>query len=180
MTLKDVARVSGCSVATVSKVFKNSAEISKGTKERVLKAAKQVGYIKKATAKSATLGGQRPIVFADPYGDYSGEVISLTKIFQKYDFTLIYVAYSVSKAEELALQIGSWGVVTTESRARDIENLFIYSGDNHLLSGYLDKLSRFVPQRASRSGGEYKPKTSSSSSSNTGAPAKRQEDIWLL
>ena len=180
MTLKDVARVSGCSVATVSKVFKNSAEISKSTKERVLKAARQVGYIKKATAKSATLGGQRPIVFADPYGDYCDEILSLTRTFSKYDFTLIYVAYSLSKAEELALQIGAWGIVTTESRAKDAENLFIYSGDTHALSGYLDKLSRFVPKRASRSLGEYKPKTASTNNSNSGAHTKRQEDIWLL
>ena len=51
MTLKDVAHVSGCSVATVSKVFKNSAEISEDTKQRVIKAARQIGYLKKGYFK---------------------------------------------------------------------------------------------------------------------------------
>ena len=179
MTLKDVARVSGCSVATVSKVFKNSPEISEGTKARVLKAAKQVGYLDKATAKSLTLGGHKPVVFADASGKYSGDIVSLTRIFEKYEFTLIYVALSSKKAEEISRQIGAWGTVVTENNNLKSENIFRFSDNQKELEGYLDKLSRFVPKRAPRTA-TYKGDYSGARKTVPAKPVRKQDDIWLL
>ncbi len=70
MTLKDVALLANCSVATVSKALKNSPEISKDAKERIIKAATDCGYIKKATTRTAVLGGIKAVIFADPNEKY--------------------------------------------------------------------------------------------------------------
>ena len=180
MTLKDVARVSGCSVATVSKAFKNSAEISESTKARVIKAAKQVGYLKKATSKAATLGGQRPIIFADATLKYKDDIVAYTKLFERYDLQLIYVLCNTKKAEELALQIGAWGVVTTESSKSGSENLLSFSGDKEELSKYLKKLSSYVPKRAPRSISDSKQRNMLQEKAVDDKSVKKQEDIWLL
>ncbi len=47
MTLKDLAREAGVSVATVSKALKNSAEISAATKQRIIDLAKKHGCLHK-------------------------------------------------------------------------------------------------------------------------------------
>lgn len=51
VTIKDVARRSGVSIATVSYVFNESAPISEGTRSRVLKAAADLGYRPNAIAR---------------------------------------------------------------------------------------------------------------------------------
>ena len=63
MTLKDVALKANCSVATVSKALKNSSEISEDAKQRILAVAKECGYLKKATTRSAVLGGIKTLIF---------------------------------------------------------------------------------------------------------------------
>lgn len=176
MTLKDVASISGCSVSTVSKVFKNSAEISEETKRKVLETAKKVGYLQKATEKKATLGGQRPIVFADIKGEYKEKLLNLTKLFLKYNFTLVYVISDAKKATELSSQIGGWGTVVTDFKTESAENLFAFNGDEEKLADFLKELSGFKPKRIRKNSSAkklpYKEKTEQE--------VKKQEDIWLL
>jgi DNA-binding LacI/PurR family transcriptional regulator len=45
VTIKNVAEVASVSVVTVSRVFNNSAKVSEETRQRVLKAAAEIGYL---------------------------------------------------------------------------------------------------------------------------------------
>lgn len=177
MTLKDVAEASGCSAATVSKVFKNSAEISEETKQRVIKAAKEVGYIKKATSRPAVLGGLRPVIFADFGVKYSESIVSFEKLFSRYDFTFLYVSLNTEKAAELSNQIGGWGVVTTEEYLKEKENIFYFNGDEKSLTEFLKELSNYVPPRTQRINGNTNSKKLKKEQK---AYEKKDEEIWLF
>ncbi len=52
VSIKDIAEISGVSVATVSRVLNNKGKCSEATKDRVLAIAKQYGYISNMAAKS--------------------------------------------------------------------------------------------------------------------------------
>jgi LacI family transcriptional regulator len=52
ITMKDIAEKAGVSVNTVSRVLNNKPDISKQTRENVLRIAKELGYIKNITASS--------------------------------------------------------------------------------------------------------------------------------
>ena len=52
VTIRDVARQSGVSVATVSRVLNNSALVSPDTREAVMKAVTQLGYRPNANAQA--------------------------------------------------------------------------------------------------------------------------------
>lgn len=61
ITLKDVARLAGCSVNTVSLALKDSPRISAKTKERVLQVAGELEYVPNNLARSLVLGKTRTI-----------------------------------------------------------------------------------------------------------------------
>ncbi len=52
VTMKDIAEKAGVSVNTVSRVLNNKPDISKETREKILRIAKELGYIKNITASS--------------------------------------------------------------------------------------------------------------------------------
>lgn len=185
MTLKDVANVSGCSVATVSKVFKNSAEISEETKERVLSAAKRIGYLKKVTSRPAILGGQKPVVFADPKNTYLSSLYDIKKSADRNGLTLVYVMSDDSDALELSQQIGAWGLVVVGHTRLTAENVFSFSGDISGLFDYFEKISEYVPKRPSRAKTDSKSKTKAPSNKPKAeepkvTSVKKSEEIWLL
>lgn len=55
VTLADVARVAGVSSATVSRSLAGDAQISERTRQRVVRAANQLGYVPNAAARSLAL-----------------------------------------------------------------------------------------------------------------------------
>ncbi len=55
MTLKDVAKRANCSEATVSLVINNRPGVNKQTRERVLRIAKDLGYVPNSIARSLAL-----------------------------------------------------------------------------------------------------------------------------
>jgi LacI family transcriptional regulator len=77
VTIRDVARLAGVSVATVSRVHRGSAPVAELTRERVTAAIAQLGYTPSHLGRSlaerrhAALG----IVFPDLSGPYFAEVI---------------------------------------------------------------------------------------------------------
>jgi len=58
VTIKDVAKAAGVQISTVSKAFNNYSGISDATKEKIFKAAKELGYIASKTAAELSRGVQ--------------------------------------------------------------------------------------------------------------------------
>lgn len=76
-TIKDVARAAGVSVATVSRVFNDSAPVTTDTRERVEAAAVRLGYSAHGAARSlitsrtSTVG----VLLPDLHGEFFSEII---------------------------------------------------------------------------------------------------------
>jgi len=103
--IRDVARVSRVSIATVSRVFNNSTRVSDDTRRRVLAAAERVAYWPNATARSLitsrthTLG----LLLPDMHGEFFSEMIrGVDQAAQLQGFTLL-VSRSSSRADELTM-----------------------------------------------------------------------------
>ena len=77
VTIRDVARAAGVSVATVSRVFNNSGPVHVETRARIREVASEMRYSPNSaarsliTAKSNTLG----VLLPDLYGEFFSEVI---------------------------------------------------------------------------------------------------------
>ena len=111
MTLKDVALKANCSVATVSKALKNSSEISEDAKQRILAVAKESGYLKKATTRSAVLGGLKTVIFNDISGENANLYFEIQKLAKKYGLITIYISVSEKDSLELLNQLGAFGLI---------------------------------------------------------------------
>ena len=76
-TIKDVARAAGVSVATVSRVFNDTARVTADTRDRVVEAAGRLGYSAHGAARSlitsrtSTIG----VLLPDLHGEFFSEII---------------------------------------------------------------------------------------------------------
>ena len=61
MTSRDVAKLAGVSVATVSRVYANSNVVTDSTAKKVLDAASQLGYIPNTVARSLKSNSSKTI-----------------------------------------------------------------------------------------------------------------------
>ncbi len=92
ITLKDVAKLSGVSVPTVSRVVNQEKYISDGVKEKVLSAIKELNYTPQWTARSLRLSRTRSIgVIIPNVSDYffGSIVLAVESYFQKKDYDII-------------------------------------------------------------------------------------------
>ena len=77
VTMREVARQAGVSVATVSRVLNASGPVGEGTRQRILQTAGRLRYVPNGTARNlkasatATVG----VLLPDLYGDFYSEVI---------------------------------------------------------------------------------------------------------
>ncbi len=179
MTLKDVAMLSGCSVATVSKAFKNSPEVSEETKKRIIAAAKQCGYIKKATTRSAVLGGHKLVIFADSNGEYSGRFNEIARLGKSLNISVFYLMETYEKSAEIMEQTGALGMVTVEGADPDNEKIFEFDGNFGNLKSIFNKILDIAPKRPSRSK-EGIIKTATRKTADSGKETGGKDEIWLL
>ena len=80
VSIKDIAKICGVSTATVSKALNDHADIGKATKERVCKAAEELGYIANPSARAIKTNRTKNIgiLFDDAMGSgLSHEYFSL-------------------------------------------------------------------------------------------------------
>jgi LacI family transcriptional regulator len=108
-TIRDVARASHVSIATVSRVFNDSARVSEATRRRVLAAAERVSYWPNATARSLITNRTHTIgvLLPDLHGEFFSEVIrGIDLAARAQGFTLL-VSRSSSRADELKLAVRS-------------------------------------------------------------------------
>ncbi|MGB8644551.1 MAG: LacI family DNA-binding transcriptional regulator [Anaerolineae bacterium] len=69
-TVYDVARKAGVSIATVSRVLNNPDKVSPGTRERILKAVDELGFVPKAEAAARARRASRRIGVLAPFFTY--------------------------------------------------------------------------------------------------------------
>src|ERR1700759_743959 len=66
VTMRDVARLAGVSITTVSHVINETRPVAPDTRDRVLAAVEQTGYTGDAIARSLVTGGTRTLGLALP------------------------------------------------------------------------------------------------------------------
>ncbi len=77
VTLKDIAKIAGVSVNTVSRALNNKPDISKKTKKKILKIAKELNYRKDFTASSLRRKESKivGVILADSANPFYSEVL---------------------------------------------------------------------------------------------------------
>lgn len=63
MTIKDIARISGCSVSTISRVINDRPDVRPETKEHVLQIMREVGFVPNTNARQLKIQQSRSVVF---------------------------------------------------------------------------------------------------------------------
>lgn len=81
-TLNDIAMRCGCSVNTASRVMRNDKSVSPATREKVLKAAKELRYVRNASARALRLGVSNIVALIvndihNPY--YTNQIASIDR-----------------------------------------------------------------------------------------------------
>ena len=66
MTIRDIARLAGVSVTTVSRALNNAPEINSQTRERVLQVCREQGYRSNLLARSLVSCRSSPALFTPP------------------------------------------------------------------------------------------------------------------
>ena len=109
ITIRDVARLAGVSVATVSRVLNNSALVSADTRETVMQAVSQLGYRPNANAQalatqvSDTIG----VVVMDVSDPFFGALVkAVDTIAQQHNkYVLIGNSYHEAEKERHAIEV---------------------------------------------------------------------------
>lgn len=94
VTIRDVAKAAGVSINTVSRALNDKPDINKDTKELVLKVAKELGYIKDATALSLRYGLTKVIgvILEDSSNPFFSEVLKgIESAAKKSGFNVIFM-----------------------------------------------------------------------------------------
>lgn len=76
-TIRDVARLAQVSIASVSRTLNNLGSVAEGTRRKVEEAARQLGYVPHAGARSLSLARTRAVgvVLPDVHGEFFSEVM---------------------------------------------------------------------------------------------------------
>ena len=141
ITIRDVARQSGVSVATVSRVLNNSALVSPDTREAVMKAVTQLGYRPNANAQalatqvSDTIG----VVVMDVSDAFFGALVKAVDMVaqQHQKYVLIGNSYHEAEKERHAIEV----LIRQRCNALIVHSKAL--GDDEL-SRFMDQVSGMV------------------------------------
>ncbi|HIU88084.1 MAG TPA: LacI family DNA-binding transcriptional regulator [Candidatus Avilachnospira avistercoris] len=136
VSIKDVAKHAGVSIATVSHVINNTRFVRDETKQKVLKSIEELNYRPDATARSFKTGRKNLIAFVVPdiSNDYFSALIEeIENVLSKFGLHLLVVN-------------------TKETEQRELENLKLLSGgmvDGIILASTLSSykpIAKLIPQ----------------------------------
>ena len=108
LSIRDIAKLSGVSVSTVSRVLNNNGRYSEATKEKVLKIAKENGYRPNSLARNLRKQASTFIGIIVP--DISNE----------------FFAKIVKDCEQLLFSIGYLAIVCNTERNPELETDYIH------------------------------------------------------
>ena len=123
ITIKDVAREAGVSVATVSRVFNNSAVVSDGTRQTVRKVAERLNYWPNGAARSLITNRTQAIgvMLPDLFGEFFSEILRGMDSTARQSGLHLLVSSSHADADELVA-----GLRTTRGR---IDGIIVMAPD---------------------------------------------------
>jgi LacI family transcriptional regulator len=133
VTIRDIAKRAGVSINTVSRALNNKPDISEETKRKILKIARELGYVKNATAsslrsKQTNIVG---VIIADSANPFYAEVLKgIEAASRKHGYQIMLmnterVYENEEKAIEVLLQRRVDGLLITpvQDRSDDIKAL---------------------------------------------------------
>ncbi len=103
VTLKDIAKIAGVSVNTVSRALNDKPDISKETKKKILKIAKELNYTKDFTASSLRRKESKivGVILADSANPFYSEVLKGIETASKdYGYNIILINSERSYEQE--------------------------------------------------------------------------------
>ena len=142
-TIKEVAKRSGVGIATVSRVLNNSPQITEETREKVMKAIKELNYVPNVAGKR--LSQSRSYVMAvivpvinHPFFSRLIEELELAADEKGYSLLVASSQHRIEKEQEILKRLrekqadGAIFVTHYEHQESDFDNLAIVSIDRHL------------------------------------------------
>ncbi|PLV59928.1 LacI family DNA-binding transcriptional regulator [Thermotoga sp. KOL6] len=133
VTIRDIAERAGVSINTVSRALNNKPDISEETRKKILKIARELGYVKNATAsslrsKQTNIVG---VIIADSANPFYAEVLKgIEAASRKYGYQIMLmnterVYENEEKAIDVLLQRRVDGLLITpvQDKAEDIKAL---------------------------------------------------------
>lgn len=108
-TIRDVARASKVSIATVSRVFNDSPAVSEETRQRVRAAAQSLGYWPNGIARSLITNRTHMlgVVLPDLHGEFFSEVIHGVDLASRAHGLHVLVSRASTRADELTSALRS-------------------------------------------------------------------------
>lgn len=107
ISIKDIAELSGVSIATVSRVINNNGRFSNETRDKVLKVINETGYQANLSAKTLRMNKSFSIGIIVP------------------DITNFFFAYLVEKIEEILFSKGFSTIICNTGRNHDKEKEYL-------------------------------------------------------
>lgn len=119
LSIRDIAKLSGVSISTVSRVLNNTGRFSSKTKEKVLKICKEYGYQPNTFAQN--LRTQKTAFIGIIVPDISNE----------------FFANIVKNCENYLFKMGYLAIVCNTDRNSDLEKKYIEKLSNHMVAGFI-------------------------------------------
>jgi len=144
-TIKDIARYSGLSIASVSRILNKKGNYSKETEKEVLRIAKELGYIANLTARSLKTGLTRTIgiVLNEFYlQQYPSLVSSAFNVLRSHNFSLeIILDSNLSDCSRLLSEGKLDGLLITDVNVEPggLRELIERAGDLVFLGGDIER-----------------------------------------
>ena len=112
ITIKDVAARSGVAISTVSRVINDRGLVSPETRERVQKAAHDLGYVRNSMAASMKSGNSNMIVVIIPdlVNDFFSAVVQgVEEVVSAYGYSTLFFTTGESPEKEKKFFMGELG-----------------------------------------------------------------------
>ncbi|HOP82018.1 MAG TPA: LacI family DNA-binding transcriptional regulator [Fervidobacterium sp.] len=133
VTIRDVANAAGVSINTVSRALNDKPDVNEETKEKVLKVARELGYVRDATALSLRYGLTRVIgvIFEDSSNPFFSEVFKGIEMkAREHNFNVILMNtekdYDIEEdaiKTMISRRVDGLIITPTQERFEDIESL---------------------------------------------------------
>ena len=132
MTIKDIARISGCSVSTISRVINDRPDVRPETKEHVLKVMREAGFTPNTNARQLKIQQSRSLVFVVKGARnlfFSDFLVQLQRAATLYGYNGI-VSYldenanEIDAAEKILREIKPKGIIFLGGSVSNFQNGF--------------------------------------------------------